>query len=344
MTPCLSGLTFDLMNRTVLLIISIDTECDKGPNWQTQHPLRFDSVRRGIPERLMPLFDSFGVKPTFLLSPEVMRDDASCKTLSEIQNCELGTHLHGEFIEPQADWDNAVTSTPQLFYSPQVERQKLENLTRLFEQKFSRPPRSFRAGRFGLGPRTLGFLQDLGYRVDSSVTPFWCHDFGGGHVNHFWGASLHPYFPSRRDARRVGNLKILEVPVTIVNPFFLKWPRWILRRLHERSVLLKKILPRLGFQIPKTMWLRPARSSGAEMIRVAQTVIEQASTRKPIVLNMMYHSVEVIPAASPYAATESDVEKILQSQREFFAWLFANHSVRSIGLSETPADIRDRLK
>lgn len=322
--------------RDVFLVVSIDTECDKDAQWRTRHPLRFESVRHGIPETLMPFFDSFRIKPTFLLSPEVMHDEESCRVLSAIQNCELGTHLHGEFIEPQADWNSAMTSTPQSFYSPQVEREKLENLTRLFVEKFSYPPRSFRAGRFGISPRTLGFLQELGYRVDSSVTPFWRHDFGGGRVNNFWGAPLHPYFLSRRDARMAGGLRILEAPVTIANPFFMKWPRWILRCLHDRSIVLKKILPRLGFKISKTLWLRPVRSSVEEMKRVAQIVIKHTPPNKPVVLNMMYHSVEVIPAASPYAATESDVEKIMQSQREFFEWLFANFNVKNIGLSDVP--------
>lgn len=328
------------MRRTVHLVVSIDTECDKGPRWQTQQPLRFDSVRRGIPEKLMPLFESFGVKPTFLLSPEVMRDDASCEILSGIENCELGTHLHGEFIEPQADWDSTITSVAQLTYSPEVEQQKLENLTHLFEQKFSRSPLCFRAGRFGLGVRTLDFLSTLGYRVDSSVTPFWRHDFGGGHINNFWGAPTFPYFPAERDARKTGNLKILEVPVTIVNPLFIKWPGWILRRLNERSLLVKKIPLRLGFQNPKTLWLRPQRSTDVEMIEVAHLAIEHTPVKQPVLLNMMYHNVEVFPGASPYAATESDVDNILQSQRAFFHWLFTNHTVKSIGLSDVPASLK----
>ncbi len=324
------------MSRAIHLLVTIDTECDKDPSWQTQHPLRFDSVRHGIPDTLMPLFDSFGVKPTFLLSPEVMRDDASVSILFSIKNCELGTHLHGEFIEPQAEWNNTITGTPQSFYSPQVERQKLENLTRLFAEKFSSHPTSFRAGRFGISPRTLGFLQELGYRVDSSVTPFWRHDFGGGRVNNFWGAPLYPYFPSRRDARKAGGLRILEVPVTIANSFFMKWPRWILRRINDRSLVLKKLLPRLGFKIPKTLWLRPVRSSAEEMKHVAQIVMDHTPPNKPVVFNMMYHSVEVVPAASPYAATESDVGRIVQSQREFFEWLFANFNIKNIGLSDVP--------
>jgi hypothetical protein len=320
-------------------MVGIDTECDKGPAWQTRHPLQFDSVYTGIPNVLVPLFSCFGVVPTFLLSPEVIQDERASHILSHIPNCELGTHLHGEFIEPDADWSNAITATPQAFYSPGVEHQKLENLTRLFKNRFSYLPTSFRAGRFGISPQTLSLLVDLGYRVDSSITPFWTHEFGPAHINNFWGAPVHPYRPSRQDARKQGDLNILEVPVTIVNSFFLGWPLWLLRQMSSRSLLYKRILPRLGVKMPKTTWLRPQRSSAQEMINVASTVMDHSPEGKPVVLNMMYHSVEIIPGASPYAATALEVDAIIGSQRSFFEWLFNTFQVRSVGLSALPSSL-----
>jgi hypothetical protein len=324
------------MRQDVFLVVTIDTECDKGPSWQTRHPLEFTSVHMGIPQILMPFFVQFGIIPTFLLSPEVIQDKQSCLILSAINNCELGAHLHGEFIEPQADWDNEITDTPQSLYSSHVECQKLENLTRLFERAFSYAPRSFRAGRFGISPFTLKYLAELGYRVDSSVTPFWTHHFSQNLVNNFWGAPVFPYRPSQEDARKPRQLNILEVPVTISNSLFLKFPRWMLRRMDSHSMIHKRILPRLGFTIPKTMWLRPQRSSAKEMIEVARVVMKHTPQDKPVVLNMMYHSVEIIPGASPYASTQSEVDLIMQNQRVFFEWLFMNSSVKSVGLSEVP--------
>ena len=40
-----------------------------------------------------------------------------------------------------------------------------------FRTAFGRPPRSFRAGRFGIGENTVPILDSLGYAVESSVTP-----------------------------------------------------------------------------------------------------------------------------------------------------------------------------
>ena len=73
------------------LCVTIDTECDKGQGWRTQRPLAFAGVLEGVGRRLQPLFAEYRAKPTYLLSPEVMRDAASVELLRRIApNVELG--------------------------------------------------------------------------------------------------------------------------------------------------------------------------------------------------------------------------------------------------------------
>jgi hypothetical protein len=156
---------------SVYLCVSIDCECDKGPGWRTRKPLAFHGIVQGVRDRLQPLFRRFRAKPTYLLSPEIMRDPQSLEALVHLDgDAEVGTHLHGEFAEPGA-FEPDVTSVFQCHYDRETERKKLRYLTDLFRSSFGRPPRSFRAGRFGIGQHSLGLLQDLGYTVDSSVTP-----------------------------------------------------------------------------------------------------------------------------------------------------------------------------
>ena len=76
------------------IIVSIDTECDKDENWLIRRPLSFTNVTRGIRERLTPLFTRYNIKPTYLISPEVLNSRGSVESLKSIENCELGTHLH----------------------------------------------------------------------------------------------------------------------------------------------------------------------------------------------------------------------------------------------------------
>ncbi len=57
------------------LLITFDTEIDKSKNWMVSSNERYSSVTAGIPEKLGTLFSKYGAKPTYLLSPELIRDE-----------------------------------------------------------------------------------------------------------------------------------------------------------------------------------------------------------------------------------------------------------------------------
>ena len=82
-----------------ILCVTIDCERDKGPRWRVRRPATFRGIHEGIGARLAPLFRQYGVKPTYLLSPEVMRDDAAATCMAALaRGAELGTHLHAEYV------------------------------------------------------------------------------------------------------------------------------------------------------------------------------------------------------------------------------------------------------
>jgi hypothetical protein len=248
-----------------------------------------------------------------------MRNPTSVETLSRVsRSAELGTHLHGEFAPP-GNFEPDVTRAFQRDYSPEVEGAKLEWLTNAFRSAFGRSPRSFRAGRFGIGPNSLPILERLGYEVESSVTPFINWEGAGARGLDFRGAPTQPYYPDRRRPHVTGNSPVLEVPVTIR------------RRLVNRIPLLG---PRVDCR-----WLRPSRESGKSLVRLARAEIRDARTRspdRPIVLNAMLHNVEVIPGASPYASTPGDATRILKRLAELLAFA-RRESIRVVGLGDVPA-------
>jgi len=268
--------------------VTIDCECDKGPAWRTRRPLAFEGVHAGIGQRLHPLFERLGAKPTYLLSPELLRDAACVERLGALRGCELATHLHGELAEPGA-FEPDVTDAVQRDYPPEVERAKLAWLTGAFRDAFGRAPASFRAGRFGVGPSTLGILEDLGYAVDSSVTPHvdWS-DVSPGLS--FVDAPTQPYHPDRVDPARRGSSSLLEVPVTT-------------RRRALQGV------PWLGKHV-EARWLRPTRTSAEDLVAIAREAVADGNGERPVVLNAMFHNVEVVAGASPYAATEEEARRI----------------------------------
>lgn len=259
------------MKPSVKLIVSLDTECDKGPGWKVRQPLSFTNITQGVPERLQPLFELFGIKPTYLLSPEVLKDDACVEIFRSLKGrAELGTHLHAEFIDPYPDWGADNTNAFQSDFPPNIELQKLKNLTELFENKIAYRPTSFRAGRFGMSRHTLEFLEKLGYTVDSSVTPYtwWWRKRGEG-VN-FLGAPDQPYYPSHNDYRKHGDMRLLEMPITIINPFWDKFPTQFLLAINPINRIQTIFLNTFFKNHLKCLWLRPTYSTAKEMLTVTE--------------------------------------------------------------------------
>ncbi|MGD0813047.1 MAG: glycosyltransferase [Verrucomicrobiota bacterium] len=281
--------------------MTIDTECDKSANWRTSDPLRFTGVTHAIPNRLQPLFGRAGVRPTYLLSPEVMTDPKSCEVLRSLSDVELTTHLHGEFMTPQIKtWNFAGTTTHdmQWEYPPELEQAKLAALTELFQQQIGRTPTSFRAGRFGISPHTGRWLRELGYLVDSSVTPHICwNSWVGEKRPDFRNFPERPYTVAPDgNIWTPGKSDFLEVPVTI---------------LPAGTVPANKA--------PDPIWFRPWYSDGETLCNVLRYVVgEKAADGLCRPLVMMFHNVELIAGASPYPRTEAEVERYLQMLERVF--------------------------
>jgi hypothetical protein len=300
----------------VVLCVSIDCECDKGPRWRTRRPLRFEGIRRAVVEQIHPVLSDRGAKPTYLLSPEVVRDEASVGSLSGLRGCELGTHLHGEMANPGA-FTPEVTQVLQRDYSREREHAKVSSLTASFRTAFGYSPRSFRAGRFGIGPNTVPILEDLGYVVDSSVTPGvdWS-DLSPGLS--FVGAPSQPYHPDARDPSKPGASRLLEVPVTTV----------------KRAL---SALPWVG-RLAEPRWLRPTRSPGRTLVAVARSAVRLSLSEQPrrtVVLNAMFHNVEVVAGASPYAATDDAARAILARLAALLDWA-KREGIATLGLADVP--------
>jgi hypothetical protein len=299
-----------------LFTISIDTECDHQPDWSRANPLTFENITNGIPNRLQPLFSDIGAIPTYLLTVEVMEDEECVAALKSLGNSalEFGTHLHAAFIEPEKKFfDYAGVDSPdfQCNCAPDVEFKKLENITNMFIEKFGYAPRSFRAGRYGAGPNTLSSLESLNYHVDTSVTPRLKWSEPNGLVD-YRRAPLQLYTPQVGNigsADTPGARKILEVPVSM-RPRFARSPNW----------------------------LRPWLSDAETMKGLVRHHLNRFAKQPIVVLNMMFHSMEVIPKASPYPQSESDVRKFTEQLREILGWC----SERGFQFS-TLKDVREKF-
>lgn len=311
------------------LVISIDVEPDCTSNWTYSSPLTFKGVELGIANKLQPLFNKYNITPTYLVNNVVLDDKASVDVFRGLSGSfELGTHLHPEFIEPQKEFHDYAGKKGEAnccFYEPEIEFEKIRNITNLFRSQFGYSPTSFRAGRFSAGSNTVRSLIELNYKVDTSVTP-----------NVRWDDRTRPYPVDFRRAPqqpyRIGShsmieedpkSKLLEVPVTITRkkltiPGYLKYIR-------ENK--------RMPYKFSKPLWLRPVFSSREDFRDVIEGVTRKYSSGNVVVYNMMFHNVEVMPGLSPYTKTEEECTLYLQS----LEWLFKychDHHIESIALSD----------
>ncbi|MHC4396445.1 MAG: polysaccharide deacetylase family protein [Planctomycetota bacterium] len=270
--------------------VTIDVEPDCTVKWRRSDPLTFVNIETGIAEILHPLFERYGVKPTYLISPEVLNHKQSVEILKGLKNCEMGAHLHSEYIGPELKHENPAGSRSNEFpcnLPDQSEQAKIKSITELFSQCFGYPPKSYRAARFGADSDTLKWLAQSGYNVDTSVTP---------HIN--WQSKGGPDFREYPDQPYwIEKGKLLEIPATVAGKRFPLLPdKWFCYK-----------------------WLRPSIMSCYEMKRL----IDKFTAKNPdsIVLNMMFHSMEIIPNASPYVRTQRGQKRFLKKLKNVFEYL-----------------------
>lgn len=314
------------MNR--YLVITIDVEPDCSPDWKYSNPLTFNGVYEGIKSRLQPLFNKYHITPTYLINNVVLEDRPSIDTFKHLDGkFELGTHLHPEFIEPQKsefDYAGKKGVANSCFYDPEIESAKIKSITELFKQQFNFQPTSFRAGRFSAGPNTLKSLLNLGYKVDTSVTPnFRWDDRTREKPVDFRTAPVLPY---RVDLNNITEPdhegRLLEVPVSI-----------ILEKLSFiESLKYIKNKKRFPYKGSKPVWLRPKFSTNDQFKMIVEKISSEFNDSENIVFNMMFHNVEVMPGLSPYSLTESDCKKYMESLEMFFIYCNQNN-IQSVDLS-----------
>ena len=271
--------------------VTIDVEPDCSVKWQRSDPLTFVNIEMGIAKILHPLFEECGVRPTYLVSPEILKHEQSIEILKGLKNCELGTHLHSEYIGPELKYENPAGTRSSEFpcnLPDESEFAKIKSITELFNRCFGYYPKSYRAARFGADSDTLKWLAELGYNVDTSVTPHINWQSKGG--LDFRGYPDQPYWIEKG--------KLLEVPVTIGEKRF-----WL---LPDKWFCYK--------------WLRPTHMTVTEMKILTNEFIRNYNA--PI-LNMMFHSMEVIPKKTPFVRTRigqkmylNRLEKIIKHLKE----------------------------
>ena len=310
------------------LIITVDTEADN--QWAVEAPQTTNNL--DVMPRFQRLCDQFRFPPTYLCTHEVVTSPSFRGTIAAYASdgrAEVGAHLHPWSTPPfDAVWDGIGAARPYPSeLPPDLVARKLDTLTSVITDRVGVRPASYRVGRWGLSAVQIGLLVTFGYRVDCSVTPgmSWQGDVGlreGG--PDFSDAPAAPYVLSSDDPARPGDSGLLEVPVTILHTSRLMHRSRVLRqsyRQHRRS-LPWRAADRFFRVAPQ--WLRPYPHMTAErLIAVADTAHRLG---RPV-LEMMFHSSELLPGGSPYNLTPASVDRLFDR----LARLFEHLASRGVG-------------
>jgi peptidoglycan/xylan/chitin deacetylase (PgdA/CDA1 family) len=294
------------------ILLGVDTEADDQWTAAARKRLTVENVHE-LP-RLQALCDRYNVKPTYLVTYEMAVDEGARNVLRELAStgrAEIAAHHHPWSTPPEvADHLYPLNLAPEHF------REQLHRLTDAVSGITGSRPVSYRAGRNGFAGWQVPILEELGYLVDSSVDPFFNEKRKGGPS--FAGAPLAPYFVSPEDPRRAGSSGLLEIPVT--SALDRKWPPWLQTAYADVSSAyrFRRALRLLG--VARPIWLRPSYSKASDMRLLARRILEEG--RAPA--NIIFHSSELLPGASPYNRTKEDLERFYRDLESLLSFLVEN--------------------
>ena len=216
-------------------------------------------------------FVESGIRPTYLVDYPVINSETSGAVIRELADggdAFVGAQLH-PWVNPPLEEDISDRNSFAGNLPVDLERAKLRMLTLRIEQMTGRRPFVYRAGRYGVGPRTAGLLIEQGYRLDVSVRPLFDYRRSGGP-----DFTHHPIWPWWVDERHT----LLELPLG--------------RGLLARAGLLQRVA-----LTPEDMPLRDA-------IAAIRLMIEEGVE----LFSLSYHSPSVEPGHTPYVRDAADLK------------------------------------
>lgn len=206
----------------------------------------------------------------------------------------LGAQLHAWVTPPHAEVVTPFTSHAGNLPRA-LEAAKLAALTDAVATAFGVRPLAFRAGRYGLGPRTWELLAAAGYRLDSSIRARYDYRAGGG-----------PDFRAHGNvAFRAGEL--IELPLTTL---YTGWGR-------RAGPALDRALSRLprgrGLASRAGLLDRVALTPEDMPLAAALRAVDAAALDDERLLVLSFHSPSLEPGHTPYVRDEAGL-------RAFWAW------------------------
>jgi hypothetical protein len=311
------------------LVITIDTEEDNWDNFS-----RCDNTCSNI-EQLLPLqelFDSFKVTPTYLITYPVILNENSQSVLKRFlseNKCEIGTHCH-PWNTPPFEEELNPRNTMLINLPHDLIFKKISFLHNAIIEAFGITPVSFRSGRFAFDSNVAKALVQLGYKVDTSITPY--ENWSEYHGSDFSNISPRPYEFSEDDIfSPCPNGHLMEIPPSrgflqdnfeMANYFFRMFSRKPINRLRIIGILH-------ALHVLNMASLCPEVCSSKQIVGFAKVLFK----KKYKILNMGFHSTSLKAGLNQYVKTKEEEKRIFQRIKDLLQ--FAKDSgIESVKLSD----------
>ena len=229
------------------------------------------------------------------------------RKLSE-RKCEIGYHLHVWTTPPFSREKNGVDidwiQAYQYELPDKIFKAKADTLLETIYNSFKISPVTHRAGRWGIDERTINWLIENNFKVDTSVVPYFNMEDSIGKEMigpNFENKPLKEYYWTTKKG------KILEIPVSVYRNFHSAYN--ILTNytniisLSDRNILIEKFSNKLF----KKRMLRPHPNYPNSFYRKA--ILNHNKNNNSNVVNMMLHSSELKINSSPISKTNKEVNR-----------------------------------
>lgn len=315
-----------LKDDTAVCTIVVDAEEDfdwRNPVYGAQHTTGNMLNTRILQE----IAGAYGVAPAYLLTYPILDAPEVVQVLRrriERGECEAGVQLH-PWVTPPFDHGSAAATSFAGNLAPELERRKLVELTRKFQECFGAAPRMYRAGRYGLGEHSADLLAELGFTIDTSLAPRTNFASEGG--PDYSGYGYRPFWFG-------AGARLLEAPLCReVVGWSGRWAPGVLRalaappldRLHVSAIATR-------VRCAERITLSPEGNDLAAMIRLVRRL--HAAGQRLFVLS--FHSSSLAAGRNPYVRTKAQLHYFYDRLSGILDFMASQLAMRFTSLSRLP--------
>lgn len=273
--------------------------------------------------------DSFGLKPCYVIDYPIVSQPEGIVDLQKYYDqgrCEIGAHLH-PWVNPPLNETLSVSNMYPGNLDREIEFNKIQVLRDKISSVFGKPPRAYKAGRYGFGPNTGDALEQLGFDIDLSFSPPVNHSDSGG--PDYSDETSTPFWFGTDG-------KLLELPLT---GEFVGVAGTYAKSLYSLSQRLEfarvpGIFSRL--RLVDRLLLSPEGFTTDELKQLTRFLYAKGQR----VFTFAYHSPTLKPGCTEYVLNEEHLASFLQTFTDYFEFFFGELN----GVPGTPTEVYAQLE